>query len=81
MPQLPRATADQHIKALQRDGWRVARVTGSHHILIKDGVEFHLTIPSHRGQIVKTGLLKGLLRDAGLTNDEYLELFYGKKRR
>lgn len=80
MPQLPRAPAEQHIKAFQRDGWRVTRVTGSHHILSKEGVEFHLTIPSHRGEIVKVGLLKGLLRDAGLTNDEYLELFYGKKR-
>jgi len=31
--------------------------------------------------IVKIGLLKGLIRDAGLTNEEYLALFHSKKRR
>lgn len=80
MPQLPRAEADRHIKAFERDGWKVVRITGSHYILAKEGVDFHLAIPYHRGQIIKVGLLKGLIRDAGLTNDEYLVLFHGKKR-
>jgi predicted RNA binding protein YcfA (HicA-like mRNA interferase family) len=81
MARLPRADAKRHIKAFKRAGWHVARVAGSHYILAKEGVDFHLSIPYHQGQIVKIGLLKGLIRDAGLTNDEYLALFYGKKRR
>ena len=81
MPRLPRAEAKRHLKAFERAGWYVARVTGSHYILAKEGVDFHLSLPYHRGQIVKAGLLKGLIRDAGLTNDEYIALFYGKKRR
>jgi predicted RNA binding protein YcfA (HicA-like mRNA interferase family) len=81
MPALPRAEADRHLKAFERAGWRLDRITGSHYILVKDGVDFHLTIPYHRGQIVKLGLLKGLIRDAGLTNDAYLDLFQDKKRR
>jgi predicted RNA binding protein YcfA (HicA-like mRNA interferase family) len=81
MAALPRAEADRHLKAFERAGWRLDRITGSHYILVKDGADFHLSIPYHRGQIVKLGLLKGLLRDAGLTNDEYLDLFHDKKRR
>ena len=80
MPPLPRAEADKHIKAFARVGWQVVRITSSHYILAKEGFSFHLSIPRHGGQIVKTGLLKGLIRDAGLTNDEYIALFQGKKR-
>ncbi len=79
MARLPRAEAEQHLKAFKRAGWEVARITGSHYILVKVGVEFHLSIPYHRGQMVKLGLLKGLLQDANLTNDEYMALFYGNK--
>jgi predicted RNA binding protein YcfA (HicA-like mRNA interferase family) len=81
MARLPRAEAERHIKAFERAAWHVARVTGSHYILTKEGVDFHLSIPYHRGQTVKIGLLRGLIHDAGLTNDEYLALFSGKKRR
>lgn len=81
MAPLPRANAKRHIKAFKRDGWRLVRTTGSHYILAKDGVDYHLSIPYHAGKIIKIGLLKGLIRDADLTNDEYLDLFYRKKRR
>ncbi|RLC78153.1 MAG: type II toxin-antitoxin system HicA family toxin [Chloroflexi bacterium] len=80
MVKLPRARAEKHVRAFQRDGWTVARVTGSHYILTKEGCDYQLSIPYHRGRTVKVGLLKGLIRDAGLTNEEYLNLFYGKRR-
>jgi len=81
MARLPRAEAEHHIKAFEAAGWRVARITGSHYVLIKDSVDYHLSIPYHRGQTVKAGLLRGLIRDAGLTTDEYLAFFKGRKRR
>ena len=81
MPRLPRASAEEHIKAFERAGWRVIRVTASHYILGKEGEDYHLTIPFHKGRDVKIGLLKGLIRDAGLSNEAYLALFRGKKKR
>ena len=81
MARLPRAKAERHLKAFERAGWRVARVTGSHYILTKEGVDFHLSIPYHGGRIVKIVLLKGIIRDAVLNNDEYKSLFHSKKRR
>jgi len=49
MPRLPRAFAEEHIKAFRRAGWEVVRITGSHYILGKEGEDFHLTIPYHKG--------------------------------
>jgi predicted RNA binding protein YcfA (HicA-like mRNA interferase family) len=41
-------------------------------ILVKDGVRVTLSIPDHRE--LDTGLLRGLIRDAGLSIDAFLEL-------
>lgn len=51
------------LKLLQRNGWQVKRIQGSHHILEKDGqIE---TIPVH-GKDVPTGLLNSILKRRGL---------------
>lgn len=51
------------LKLLQREGWRVDRIKGSHHIMIRENKT--LSLPIH-GKDVPTGLLNKLLRDAGL---------------
>lgn len=51
------------LKFLQKNGWKVVRVNGSHHILEKDGkIE---TIPIH-GKDVPNGLLNAILKRHGL---------------
>ncbi len=51
------------LKALQKDGWKVIRINGSHHILQKgDQIE---TLPIH-GRDVPTGLLQKILKRTGL---------------
>ncbi len=76
MPRLPRAPGKEHLRAFLRAGWVLDRVEGSHHILIKYGCDAELSIPVHQGKIVSLGTLKGLIGDAGLTNEEYIELFH-----
>ena len=44
--------------------------------MIKEGSEVHLSIPVHKGKILGVGLLKKLIAKAGLTNEEYINLFY-----
>lgn len=51
------------VKLLEKNGWKLVRVKGSHHILKKDGKK--LSIPVH-GKDMKIGLLKSLLKAAGL---------------
>ena len=81
MVRLPRAGGDKHITAFKRAGWTVNHIEGSHHILIKEGSDIHLSIPVHSGKTLGVGLLKKLVARASLTNEEYIELFHGKKRR
>nr|WP_255702223.1 type II toxin-antitoxin system HicA family toxin [Salinicola sp. DM10] len=53
------------IRELERDGWALVRVNGSHHHFrhpIKPGT---VTVP-HPKKNLKTGLVKGIRKSAGL---------------
>ena len=51
------------VKLLRENGWKLDRISGSHHIMIKDGKS--LSIPVHNTDM-KIGTLNKLLKDAGL---------------
>ncbi|MCC6144824.1 MAG: type II toxin-antitoxin system HicA family toxin [Candidatus Hydrogenedentes bacterium] len=53
-------------RALERTGWRLLRVQGSHHIYGKPGVEARISVPIHGKADLKVGLLRHLLNLAGL---------------
>jgi len=55
--------------ALERNGWSLLRVHGSHHIYGKAGVEARLSVPIHSGTVLKRGLLHHLLHLAGLREE------------
>ena len=79
MAKLPRAPAYKHIAAFKRAGWVVDHVEGSHYILVQSEARKHLSIPMHKGKDLPVGLLGGLIRDAGLTVEEYIAFFYKRK--
>lgn len=56
-------------KIVERYGWTLKRVTGSHHIYGKEGFGVILSIPVHSNRDLPTGTLKSLLKDAGLTEE------------
>jgi len=66
---------DRVVKAFQRAGWRIERKTGSHVILSHEGCRAILTVPVHRGKPLKQGLLRHLIRTAGLEVEEFVELY------
>ena len=57
-------------RALERNGWRSARIKGSHHIYTKPGSIVRLSVPIHGNTPLKIGLLHHLLKQAGLTEEE-----------
>lgn len=57
-------------KVLESKGWVLMRVHGSHHIYGKTGSEVRLSIPVHGNQALKIGLLKHLMKMAGLTESD-----------
>jgi predicted RNA binding protein YcfA (HicA-like mRNA interferase family) len=54
-------------KTLERHGWSLLRVQGSHHIYGKAGSDVRLSVPIHGNQPLKTGLLRHLMKLAGIT--------------
>ena len=74
MPKLPTLTAKKVIKALHKDGFRLERISGSHHVLIKENHRLSVAIPVHSGKDLGRGLLKSILKQADLTEAEFLKL-------
>jgi predicted RNA binding protein YcfA (HicA-like mRNA interferase family) len=68
MPKLPVLSGAEVIKALERLGFEQLRQRGSHVVMRRDAVG--TVVPLHRE--VKTGTLAGILRQAGVTQDEFL---------
>jgi predicted RNA binding protein YcfA (HicA-like mRNA interferase family) len=57
-------------KIVERKGWQLKRVTGSHHIYTKQGADVIISIPVHGSRDLPTGTLKSIMKDAGLSEDD-----------
>jgi predicted RNA binding protein YcfA (HicA-like mRNA interferase family) len=55
-------------KIVERRGWSLLRVSGSHHIYGKAGSLVRLSIPIHGNKPMKTGLLRHLMKMAELSD-------------
>jgi predicted RNA binding protein YcfA (HicA-like mRNA interferase family) len=66
MPPLPGVRI---VGALERHGFKVARVSGSHHIMRHPDGPWHY-VPVHRGRDVAKGTLRGILNDVGMTIEQ-----------
>lgn len=69
---LPVVSGERLVKALERDGWQVARQRGSHVRLKHPDRRISLTVPLHRE--LKRGTLSGILADAGLGSERLRDL-------
>ena len=72
MAKLPVCKGKEAVKAFEKDGWNLARYIDDHFILKKQGERFLLSVPDHNP--VKKGTLRRLVRDAGLSVNDYIEL-------
>lgn len=58
-------TAKELIKKMEAAGFVCARISGSHRIFFKKGFP-PISVPVHAGKDLKPGLLRKLLKTAGL---------------
>ena len=73
MSKLPSLTGKEVITALGKAGFELARVRGSHHILIhSDGRR--TVVPVHSGETIGTGLMTQILRDCQLDKEDFRNL-------
>lgn len=69
MPKLPRVSGQEVVRALERLGFGQARQRGSHVVLRRQSAV--CVVPMHPE--VKTGTLAGILRQAQITHDEFMQ--------
>ena len=57
-------------RVLEKHGWTLKRIQGSHHIYAKPKNPIIISVPVHGNQSLKTGLRNHLLKLAGLTEQD-----------
>ena len=70
---LPRVTASDVIKVLEKIGFSLSRQSGSHKIY-KSKSGRRVTVPYHSSKIMHLKTLKSILRDSDLTVNKFKEL-------
>ncbi len=57
-------------KLLEKKGWELKRVKGSHLVYVKHGNPARISVPIHKNVSLKIGLLKHLMKIAGIVEKE-----------
>lgn len=71
---LPVIRPKELIRALERAGFFIQRVSGSHYILKHPTkLTLRVTVPFHNRDL-KRGTLQSIVRQSGFTNEEFLDL-------
>ena len=75
MPRLPVVTGRQVVRALERGGFSVIRIKGSHHF-VRHGADpaRQTVVPVHGNEDLGRPLLRKLLSDVGMTVEEFISL-------
>jgi predicted RNA binding protein YcfA (HicA-like mRNA interferase family) len=71
---LPAVNGKLVIAALEKDGWYVKRVRGSHHVLRHPSIPDAIPVPVHGSRPLKQGTLASVLRASGISRDEFARL-------
>lgn len=63
-------TGREFAKILERNGWMLLRIQGSHHIYGKTGNTARLSVPIHGNKALMVGLLRHLMKLANLSEGD-----------
>ena len=69
---LPKISGRECVRALDAVGFYVKRQKGSHIVLRRDDPFAQVVVPDHKE--LDSGTLRGIIRHAGLSVDEFLKL-------
>jgi predicted RNA binding protein YcfA (HicA-like mRNA interferase family) len=73
-PRLPPLSGNEVVRALQKAGFAVVRISGSHHRLIHPGdASRAVTVPVHGSKALKRGTLQSILRQSGISSEELID--------
>jgi predicted RNA binding protein YcfA (HicA-like mRNA interferase family) len=75
MPPLPVVSGRRAVDALLRAGFVLARISGSHHLLTWPGNPARtVVVPVHGNSDLKRGTLRSIIRQSGLSVEEFTAL-------
>lgn len=60
----------QFAKILEKHGWQLVRVNGSHHVYMKPGSPARISLPIDGNEDLKIGLPKHFIKVAGITESD-----------
>jgi predicted RNA binding protein YcfA (HicA-like mRNA interferase family) len=67
---LKQVSGQELARAVQKRGWILVRIKGSHHVFTLAGRPERIVIPIHGNQPLKIGLLRSQMKIAGLVEDD-----------
>jgi predicted RNA binding protein YcfA (HicA-like mRNA interferase family) len=74
MGRLPIVSGKDVVRALRSAGFAVDRIVGSHHVMTVPGDPTRtVTVPVHANRDLKPGTLRAIIRQAGMTVEEFAE--------
>ena len=73
-PKLPVVKAGDVIRVAERLGFTFDRQKGSHAVFYRAEDKARVVIPIHQGKDIKPKTLSGIIRDMGLTVEEFVNM-------
>jgi predicted RNA binding protein YcfA (HicA-like mRNA interferase family) len=77
MPKFGSLKPRQVVRALQKAGFYIHEQSGSHVQLKHPTKPGRITVPNHQGFDVPKPIIRSIIRQAGLTNEGFMELLDG----
>lgn len=74
MRRLPVVSGHETLRALEKTGYEFLRQRGSHVTMINRAARQTIPVPVHASKPLKPGTLRGIIKAAGLTVDEFCGL-------
>ena len=72
---LPSVKSTEVIRALERGGFVIIRISGSHHRLVHPvDATRQTTVPLHKGRDLPKPVLRVIIKQAGLAIDDFITL-------
>jgi len=72
-PRLPAVTPREAVRGLERCGWQLDRVRGSHHVFRHPDHRHRVVVPMHTRDLAR-GTLNAIIEASGVGREEFLSL-------
>jgi len=77
LPKISPISPNKIVKILEKEGFKVIRQKGSHVIMINSR-KTRIVIPVHPRKDIKPGLVRAILREAGISREKFLKILKEK---